>query len=304
MAATTILLYGRTGSGKTTQIGRLAEDVYVRTGKLTRLYTADLGGVDTIQPYINLGIIEPIVLGTSDPWMFLNKSVQGLVRDPSGKWKLDKAANDKIGFYAFESAHGIAQLLKMNMEKQAAAGINVGGDTNTSFSITENGESIKIGTTKGFQKFAIPQGTVLDAMYTSHKLDAEYVLWTAGTSKEDDEIAVTKVVGPDVLGKALTTTLPKDFNYTIRIDTKPAQGGKPEVHTIFLGTHLDQGAGNAAGLGNIRRPLDAKPLKELIVEPADIVQALKLIRGDAIKEATAEIAKRIGMDMTLLKAVK
>lgn len=304
MAARTILLYGRTGSGKTTQIGKLAEDVYVKTGKATRLYTADSGGVDTVQPYINLGIIQPVFLADGDPWIFLNKSTQGQVRGPDGKWKLDKEANSKIAMYAFESAHGLAQLLKMNMEKQAASGINVGGDTNTSFTISGDGESLRIGTTKGFQKFAIPQGTILDSIYASQKLDAEYVLWTAGTSKDDDDVSTTKMVGPDVLGKAMTTTLPKDFNYTFRMDVLPAKAGKPERHILYLGNHVDEGAGNAAGLGNIRRPLDAPELRELTIEPADLAKAMRLVRDDSVKAATESIAKRLKLDMGLLKAVK
>ena len=155
--STTILLYGRTGSGKSTQIGRLAEEVYVKTGKTSRLYSADRGGYDTIQPYIDLSVLEVEPLGDSDPWIWLNRVVRGQVKR-NGKWVLDKAANAKVGMMAFESAHAIAKLLKLDMERKAAFGINIGGDTNTSFDVTDSsGEKLKIGTTKGFQKFSIPQ---------------------------------------------------------------------------------------------------------------------------------------------------
>jgi len=83
---TTILLYGRTNSGKTGQIGVLAEDIFRRTGKRTRLYTADKGGTKTIEPYIKLGIIEPVEILGTDPWIFLNKAALGFVRDAAGKW--------------------------------------------------------------------------------------------------------------------------------------------------------------------------------------------------------------------------
>lgn len=294
MSATTILVYGPSGSGKTPQIGLLAEDVFVKTGKKTRVYTADFGGTDTIDPYIDLGIIEPIELGTSDVWIFLNKAVRGHVRDDKGKWVLDEKRNASIGAYAFESAHGIASLLKLDMERKAATGVAVGGDTNTSFDITGDGEKLKVGTTKGYQKYQIPQGQVLEGMYESFKLPAEYVLWTAGINKDEDDVQVAaKVVGPDVIGRALTGVLQKDFNYTFRIGVTAAKDGKPSEHTLYLGSHVDPGLGNATASGNIRRPLDAPALKQLVVKPANIVTALRLVKEEAKEAAKAAIKSRI-----------
>ena len=291
---TTILLYARTGSGKTTQIGKLAEEVNVTSGKITRLYTADRGGLDTIQPYVNLGLIEVEPIGDSDPWIFLNKAVRGYVKR-GGKWLLDKAANAKVGLMAFESAHAIANLLKLDMERKAAHGINIGGDTNTSFDITDaSGEKLKVGTTKGFQKFSIPQARLWEEIMESHRLDTDYVLWTAGLNKgEDDVNTAAKIIGPDILGNALTPKLPMDFHYTFRMDVIPGKGGEAPKHVLYLGTHQDVNAGNAMALGNIRRPLDAAPLKQHVLEPADLVQALRLVRQDALRDATVRIKARI-----------
>lgn len=302
MPAITILLYGRTGSGKTTQIGTLAEHVKATTGKDTRVYIADAGGPGAIEPHIELGFIQPVYYTGGDPWIWLNRAVNGYIKDSAGKWVLDKEANSKIGFYAFESAHAIARLLKSDMEHKAANGINIGGDTNTSFQTQGDGETLKIGTTKGFQKYSIPQTRVSEEMLQSQKLDAQYVLWTAGVSKDDDDINTTKIVGPDVLGKALTTTLPQDFNYTLRMDTVPVTGGKAPRHIMYLAAHQDVNAGNAVALGNIRRPLDAPELKTFTIEPANIVQALKVVREDAKEAAKQVIAKRLGMSVQPQKA--
>lgn len=293
MPATTILVYARTGSGKTTQIGRLAEEVNVTTGKIARLYTADRGGLDTIQPYVDLGIIEVEAIGDSSPWIWLNKAVRGYVKR-NGKWVLDKAANAKVGLMAFESTHAIAKLLKLDMERKAAFGVNIGGDTNTSFDVTDGDEKLKVGTTKGFQKFSIPQARLWEEILESHRLDTDYVLWTAGLNKGDDDVnTASKIIGPDIIGNALTPSLPMDFHYTFRMDVRPGQGGKAPSHVLYLGTHQDINAGNATALGNIRRPLDADPLKEYIIEPADIVKALKAVRQDAQAQATAKIKARI-----------
>ena len=293
MTKKTILLYGRTGSGKTTQIGELAEFVYKTLGKKTRLATADRGGLLTLIPYVNLGIIEPVEIGTTDPWIFLNRVVRGYIRDSAGKWILDKDKNSQIGLFAFESTHGIAQLLKLDMERKAALGINIGGDTNTTFQASGDGENIKIGTTKGFQKYSIPQARIQEELLESQKLDTDYILWTSGVDKGDDDIVATKIIGPEVIGRALTSSLPRDFNYTIRIDVVPAQQGKPERHLLYLGTHTDVNAGGATALGNVRLPLGTE-LKNNIIEPASIVKALEAIQGGYSK-AEDDIRKRLGL---------
>jgi len=298
MSATTILLYGRTGSGKSTQLGVLAEYVQKTLGKKTRIYTADRGGLDPILPYITLGIVEVVEIEDADPWIFINRAAKGYIRDAARKWVLDKTRNTEIGLYAFESAHSIAKLMKLDIERKAALGINIGGDTNTTFEVAGDGEKLKIGTTKGYQKFSIPQTRISEEIMESQKLPAEYVLWTAGASKEDDDINTTKVVGPDILGKALTTTLPQDFHYTFRMDVVSAQGNAPERHILYLGNHVDISMGNASALGNIRRPLDASPLKKLTIEPADIGKALDLVRFEAQKEAVEVIKRRLALKVT------
>jgi hypothetical protein len=295
MSPTTILLYGTTGSGKSASIGKLAEEVYITTGKLTRVCTADFGGTDVMSPYIDLGMVQVESLGTSNPWIWLNRVVRGYTRGPDAKkpWVLDQKANEQVGLFAFESSHSIAQLLKMNMEQEAGNGVNIGGDVNTSFQVAGDGESFKVGTTKGYQKFALPQMEVIKAMYESFKLPAQYVIWTAGVSKDEDDITVSKIVGPDVIGKALTGTLPKDFNYCFRIAAIPAQNGKPERHILYVAPHVDQQAGNATALGNSRRPLDADELKSVEIEPADLVRALKMVREQAKEQAKQKILARL-----------
>jgi energy-coupling factor transporter ATP-binding protein EcfA2 len=293
--ATTILLYGRTGSGKTTQLGVLAEDVFKRTGKVTRIYSSDRGGYDTIRPYIDLGIIEVVELGSGDIWIFVDKASQGYVKDSNNKWVLDKERNNNVGAYCFESAHGMAKMLQQDMEVKAGRGAVIGGDANTSFDVEGDGEKLRIGATKGFQKYAIPQTTIANAMMRSQKLDAEFVVWTAGVSKDEDDVNTTKIIGPQIIGQALTGIAPGDFNYTFRQDFTPAKGDAPAKHIIFLGPNTDVNSGNATALGNIRRPIDAPALTKTTVEPANLVTALKMVREDAAKAATEAIKKRLGM---------
>ena len=288
--AVTMLMYGRTGSGKTTQLGMMIEHVYKTMKKKSRICTADQGGYDTIRPYEELGLAEIIPLNDTDPWVWAHKVSTGHSRDKDGKWVLDQAKLGELGFVAFESAQAIAAGFKEDMEQN-----NLGGDTASSFEKRSDGEALKIQTTKGFQKFAVPQSRILRTMYNSFKLPVDYVMWTAGASKDDDDLGNNKIVGPDVLGKALTGVLPQIFNYTFRIDVIPASVGKAPSHVLYLGTHQDLNAGNATALGNIRRPLDALPLPKLTIEPANIVQALAMVRDEAQKQAQDAIRKRLGL---------
>jgi len=226
-------------------------------------------------------------------WVFIDKAVQGYVRNADGKWILDKAANDKVGCYCFESAHGMAKLLQQDMEAKAGKGQVIGGDTNTSFKVEGDGETLTVGATKGFQKYAIPQTTIGNAMMRSQKLDAEFVVWTAGVNKDEDDVNNGKIIGPMVIGNAMTGIAPGDFNYTMRMDYTPAKGNEPAKHMLYLGPSADVNAGNATALGNIRRPIDAPKLTQTMIEPADIVKALRMVRDDAAKAATEVIKKRL-----------
>ena len=294
----TILIYGRSGAGKTAQIGALAEHILKTTGKRTRLYTVDKGGLDTIRPYVELGVIDPIELDGGDPWVFLNKAVRGHVKDANGKWVIDAARNADIGMYAFESLRAVAEELKQSMIQKVRSGINIGGGANISFTANDvaSGESLKI-SGGNMAIFGAAQERVVEELWQSFNLDAPIILWTSSVSKDEDTNASGKVLGPDVIGKALTTEVPRWFNLTYRMDVAPAKDGKPERHILYLGTHVDINAGGAAGLGNIRRPLDAPILKELAIEPASIVKALELSESgqDAAKEA---IQRRLGTALT------
>lgn len=293
----TVLLYGRTRSGKTTQIGELAEYVFKTTGKRTRLYTTDRGGYDPIRPYIDLGVIEVVEQGDSDPWVFLNKIVRGFIRDERGKWVAGK--NDDIGLWAFESLTAHSDNLMNSLALKAADGLNVGGTANVNFNVSGDGETMKIGG-NNMSHYNVVQTRITEEVWQSQKLQGQFVLWTASAAKDDDPNASGKVLGPAVCGKALTTEVPRWFHLTFRMDALPAAAGQQERHVLYLGNHVDAGAGNAVGLGNTRTPLDAPVIKESKIEPASIVKALTLIDG-GYNEAVQKIKQRLEVKQPVTK---
>lgn len=282
----TILLFARTGGGKTSQIGNLAEHIYITTGKHTRLYTGDRGGIDPIRPYVDIGVIELVERGDSNPWIFWNKAVRGYVRDDKGKWVPGK--NDNIGMFAFESITSFSDDMMSDMQRKAAAGINIGGGANIAFNAEGDGEVLKV-SGSNMAMYQVSQARLMEEVWESQKLNADYILWTAGVSKEDDNSSSAKVLGPAASGRALTPEIPRSFGYTFRLDAQPIPG-KGKKHVLYLGTSIDSAAGNAVTLGNSRVPLGAE--LPISLEPADLVYAFKLI-DEAEKKATEAIKKRL-----------
>jgi len=293
MGKKTILLYGRSRSGKTAQIGELAEHVLKTYGKLSRVYTADKGGTDTIKPYIDLGIIEVVEQGDTDPWIFLHQACKGKVRYAPGKWV--DGDNTNIGMFAFESLTSFSDALMASMAKKAADGVNIGGGSNISFNVVGDGITLKVGGAN-MAHYGVCQARVTEEAWNSQTLPADFIVWTAGVAKDDDPNASGKLLGPASAGNALTHKWPGWFNLTFRIDALPSEAGKPERHILYLGNHKDVAAGNAVGLGNTRTAMDSPPLPTLTIEPASIVKALNLIDSGGVV-ATDVVAKRVGKEL-------
>jgi|SRR3972149_275171 len=270
----TILLYGRTNAGKTYQLGELAEYVLTRFGLKTRLYTADRGGIDTIAPLVDEGIIEVVEMGETDPFIFLDRATRGCVRDGAGKWV--PGDNARIGLFAFESLRSVAEALMSTMAQKASQNVSIGGGANITFTVQGDGETQKI-SGSNMAHFGVAQSQITEKVWQSQRLPAHYILWTSSVSKDDDLNASGKILGPDVIGKALTGEVPRWFNLTFRIDTLPGQSGKEERHVLYLGNQQDVNAGNAIGLGNVRLPAGSPKLDTTIIEPASIVRALEMI---------------------------
>jgi hypothetical protein len=85
------------------------------------------------------------------------------------------------------------------------------------------------------------------------------------------------ILGPQVVGKALTSEIPSWFNYTFRVMAIPADPvlNKAEAHRLYLGDHMERAM---KGLGNSRKPLLGGDLPSYI-EPASLVEAFRAMAG-------------------------
>lgn len=277
----TVLIYGRSRSGKTQQLAELAEHLYKTTKKKTLVYYIDKGGIGPMIPLIDLGIIDLVESLDTNPWIFMNKASTGHVRDDKGRWV--KADLSQYAMSANESMTGFSDAFMNSLADQSANGVNVGGAANVSFTAQGDGESLKIGG-NNMGHYNVVQNRILDEVWRSQRLNLPYILWTASASRDDDTNSSGKVIGPAIAGKALTAEMLRQFDLTFRLDCTPAGNGKTEEHILYLGNSLDIAAGNAVSLGNTRVPMGAKPLPSSL-KPASLVEALRLIE---VAEAEAK----------------
>lgn len=298
-----LLIFGPTGSGKTSQLGELAWDDYKRTGKVTRLYTADKGGWDPVEAEVRAGIIDPVHLDGINPWTF-NAAVAGFIPGPgpNDAWTRDGERDAKTGHVAFESLHGWGTLQMQDLAERAA-GMgrpieNVGGESPIRFmkglAGTPAGKDFIGSNNKSH--YGIVQGNLRDLCWKSFLLPWD-VTWTTLDVRAEDKESSSPIVAPLLIGKAGSENVPSWFHQTFHLIVEPSMDGKPAVHKLFLEAHRDMTVGGMAyGLANNRQPLGTKPLPPYI-EPASVVKALHMLDG-LVDEKTvllkAEMAKLAG----------
>jgi len=269
----TIALFGDTGSGKTTLVGQFAKHVRRSRGLNTLLNSSDLGGYDTISPLVRAGLVSVDELGPGDdPWIWINKGVTGL-----------NLTND-IGVVAFDSGTSDGEAL---LSAASHAGFQIGQQATQTFKVNQGKETLSV-SINNKAHYGLVQGFLLDAIWKSTWLTRKGVdvIWTFGTDR-GEESDRTPILGPKLAGHALTSQIPKWFNYTFRVVSIPQDGAAP-LHRLYLTEHQEL-AGMGHSFGNARIPLEAQTQIPAYIEPASILEAINIIDA-AQAEADAAIA--------------
>lgn len=280
----TVLVFGDSGVGKTTLGGELAEHLYT-FGKApdgkplrTRLYTADAGGLDAIRPYIDLGIIEVVNCGgLPNPWTWINNVVQGKVLDPAKPGQWVPGIKPDIGMYMFEGMTSFSSAVRQALSATpGATADSLGAKPN------QGGDKDAHGRNFGLAQDHIGQNIKLSFGLPGVKL------WTALARRGDDADTQATILGPQLVGKALTSEVPAWFNFTFCCMQLPADEitKQPEKHRLYITDFVDQISRGAKGLANNRVPLDGGVVPPFI-EPASLVQALALIDRASAVSTTA-----------------
>lgn len=293
---TSLALYGDSGDGKTTQLGVLAEFRYRTLGRKTRVYSTDLGGWETIKPYIRLGIMEVIDLtDMQHPWEAIDHAAKHRRLTADGKWEDDPTPNNWD--YAYDGGTGACDLMMQDLAEQAARGKNIGGGV----AVTLTDGSLKLGGNNQ-SHFGLAQTGILRALALSVKgnIPDAFVTWTFTARRAEDKDSTAIILGPQAAGKALTGELPRLFTYCWRMMSIPADPVLKTAgeHRLYLEDHKDLLTPGAKVVGNDRVPLDAKPLDVPYIVPANVVKALQMLEGKNAEAEAAIRARLEGLDLT------
>lgn len=286
------LFIGDTGVGKTATLGELAEEAFRRTGKKTRLYCADGGGWGTVDAHVAEGLIEPIMLTDyAYPWAWFDYAVRGALpldrSDPLTKWEIFPKENAAVGLFAYEGLTGCGDALMRDLARQSAEGKKIGGDAPINFEgrpASAGIPAMKIGG-NNMAHYNIVQRRLADGVETSQHLgEGEwYLAWSALLLRTTDDVTKMPILGPQLVGKALTTECPRWFGNTFRVAAYPTKEGKM-VRRLYLDEHLDPESGVmclAKNRGNKEFPLPN------FIEPPSMQEALRLIEESQLKGRSA-----------------
>ncbi len=280
----TMVVYGPTGSRKTTQIGEFAKYIYETTGKQTRLISVDGGGYGTIQNYINAGIIVPwrlveeenvkaaIIKASRGAWpKELRNGLRSssLIVEPNQAGR--KAALKDVGAYAVE---GWTSISKTVIRDAVRKGQKISEDVVGQFGETLDGEVIDQEEVRkrkasgadmeGVELFGAParahygfvQNFIQDVIRNFSALPVDRVLYTALEGKGEDKFTKDVSYGPDTAGSALTASIPAFVGDCLHFEDYKKEAGtdpaNPSQKLVELGvrawfqSHPDSNAANKA----------------------------------------------------------
>jgi len=244
LTAQATLIYGATGTFKTTQVGYFSEYVAsVTSGLITRVVSAESAGVEPLSPYIEIGAIEVLWLSRDmHPRSALRKIIRGEwprmkngipERNAQGGliWETNLPTN--IGGYAFEGLTSFADLVGQDLKAKFASGQSVTGDKKEGSGMagagyTEEGETFGSGSQS---QVGGTQDLIMELLRESPKnLYAKsqgrivHVLFTAHESKGTDDLTGAATYGPGTIGKAITGKLFKECGTALHLETELSQG--------------------------------------------------------------------------------
>lgn len=245
------VIYGPTGTYKTTAIAHMARYYAETVGKATLLLSADGGGWGPCDEEVAAGMIRPFRVDTATiPLPMIRKASQGYwPRNPEepdiSKVDFVPIPWDDIGAIAVE---GITSIGTMLMRHCADKTLKTGEEATSKFSmpIMVNGQLATetfAGNSKGHYQFV--QNQLYGMVMNFISLPCKYVLFTAHEkrSEDDDRSTIYGIAAP---GKAITPLIPtwlgdcihaQDYSVT-RTTRGPAPGDpSKQVDVEVVDTH-------------------------------------------------------------------
>lgn len=225
MPADTIMLYGESGSTKTTQAMFIAKWIYEKYGLLTRWITADGGGYKPVQDagLEELGIVKVLdITGRKHILADARKLIRGwwpqVVVNESGQRvrrmsPISAEEAKKIGCYVAEGTTSFSTAFKLHISRNAPGM----GSQGRSWTYEEDGEifgGISQSHYGAIQTFIYEMMQTLRSLPNTLDKEAvrmpnlKVVVWTGLVGKGEAKNTITKY-GPQIAGTAVTTECPQ-----------------------------------------------------------------------------------------------
>lgn len=308
------LVYGISGSGKTTWWLTMAEAVHQSTGKKTRWYLGDGGGQT-----INVADMEDFVeVFQYNLW---DKPFETTQKMCEGGWPQDvNTPNSKIlpttddewkgiGLCVFEGLSVGADYMMGDRQGGLANRMAKGEMLNNDASFKIQDGDLKFG---GLARshYGFTQRRILDIIERTRALPC-HVGWTAHERKVDDEEYKETWIGPDVSGKLLTTKIGASFGNTVHLHpVKKIKKGVRDPLTekiidaividrrAYTRTHFDPEAGHFVKYyANTRFP-PGTPVEDYMPEfiepnPIEYYKVLARARAEAKKNRPSVVGLQL-----------
>lgn len=232
--ARTVLLYGDSGLGKSTNARFFAQWMYEKTGLKVRLIAFEDSSKMIFQPLIDLGIVEAVFLTkVTAPLVVMRRLSRGEWPILSGTGSVKSWTALKPGEVSAYIIEGLtsgseAELEQLREEhrmlrEQAKDAFEVGGEKFAPSSQTA---------------FGFVQQEMLQALKGFGMLPVERVLWTAHECTGADEDTKEPIRGPGLVGKAATDKVRKYCGMLLHMDGV-VQKDKTLKPRIFYRKHPD-----------------------------------------------------------------
>lgn len=309
------LIYGASGTRKTTQIGLIAEYVWEKYHKRTRMITLDGGGYDPLLSLVEAGIIVPwVLIGRKK----LTTNVIDLAMQ--GYWPVDPddpvsplrsptpATWEEFGYYAIEGVTSIGDSIMRLLKRDKAILSQEPSYTYTEEAIEVDGKKMTIGYSGGNQTYyGYTQDQLYDMVMKTHVLPCEKVTWSGLEGKGEEEGTRAPIYGPAIVGRKSTGKATQWFGNSLHIeqlvtekyDEKTKQSEVIESPVMYTRTH--------AGKDKIpfpckhRGPYQFASEVPLIIDPPDMRKFYKLM--DDLNAKALEQVKKVASFVPSVPAV-
>ncbi len=216
------LVYGKSGSGKTTWWARLAEWFWINYKLRTRLYIGD-GGLETV---LNTGLIDEGIVEYMD-YSIRDHPLNVTQKICKGYWSKDpfdpqsplypQSFTDlaPFGMFVYEGLSVMSDYIMSNREGGLAWRAGRGEKIGTEAAIALKDEEATFGG-PGWGHYGFTQARMLN-LIESTKMLPGWKQWTAHVCRWEDKKTNEVGFGPDIAGQALTPSIGASFGNTIHL---------------------------------------------------------------------------------------